>query len=94
MSYHEDDYTPNVYAVTIPMVTHVTLRVYGPPDMATDDLVDEALIAWKRGDDVLTTGPSYPDYDGAHVEVLEDNNPEPEIDDDPREIFDDAPEAA
>jgi hypothetical protein len=85
MSYHEDDYTPNVYAVTIPMVTHVTLKVYGPPDMNTDDLVDEALIAWKRGDDALSTGVPLPDYDGTHVEVLEDNNPEQAIDDDPIE---------
>jgi hypothetical protein len=91
---NDDNYLPNVYSVSIPMVTHVTVKVFGPPDMDTDDIVAEGVKAWKRGDDVLGTGPTYPDYDGSHVEVLEDNNPEPEIDDDPRESFDDAPEAA
>ena len=90
-----DDYTPNVYAVTIPMVTHVTMRVYAHPDADTDELAGLAVDAWKRGDDAFTTGPAYPDYDDAKVEVLEDNNPEPEVNEDGPEDWDrDGPEAA
>jgi hypothetical protein len=78
----EKDYTPNVYLVTVPMVTCVTLRVEGPPDMDTDDLVSEAVRAWKRGEDTYGTGATFPDYDNAYVDLHEDNNPETQIDDD------------
>lgn len=82
-----DDYTPNVYLVTIPMVTHVTMRVYAHPDADTDELATEAVLAWKRGEDTYTTGPAYPDYDDVKVDLLEDNN-------EPIAVNDDAPEAA
>lgn len=92
----DDDYELNVYAVTVPMVTHVTMRVLGPPDADTDDLVQEALAAWKRGEDPASESAPQIDYDlDVDVVVLEDNNEGPEINEDPPEDWErDGPEAA